>query len=585
MKRLFGLAKVVGVSLLISAVSFAASDPGTQSVVYDGSQSDYSIVLKNEVSQTVYENKDVPDTCYRTVPDGTETQCQVETHQVCGADTIKHVCENTTRQECTPVTRQECGPVNQQECTTSSRRECHNESRRECTPVSRNECTTHQVCREVGHTQQCSPEQECHTVTDQDCRDVSNQVCSDVPYQDCREVSHNECHNVTDNVCKSIPETVCHDDHIPNCQDVSKTVCGVVQKTRQESYACTKTIQVPVGTDLISSDIANVSLHIDPSAGPVLASSLATAGQKFSEQFVCSLASGSVAFQLNGDAAPSILLFEQLSQNLVTVDDKHRQITANVQVRGIDLAAAEAPLNGDVEDAAMTENSLQFSLEKLTRAITRTSDQASVLAEQPIDLSKAKLTNTAAGRTLISLDLSQLGIAAGTITPDSYQLQITGTLSIDGLAGVMNPSAFAGFSQLSASPQVTVPEGLSEIAQITANGIQNLDLEPAGLVFEIGQMKSPDFVTVHVKIEKDVLWGVFHSSTYDGDVDSSNLDVSDINGGVNSRVIVSSLGVEDGTYEVTVTVTPNVAVLSKLLTADQIKLLKTVTAEQKFDLD
>jgi len=585
MKTLSVLAGAMGVVLTFSMASFADSDPGSQTIQYDGSQSDYSFSLKNDISQTIYESKDVPDTCSRDVPDGTESQCHTQTDKVCGADTIRHTCENTTRQECENVTKQECGPVNERECQNVNRNVCHNESHRECSPVSRQECSTRQECRQGPHGQECQNVQECRTVTDQSCHDVSQQVCQNEPEQECHDVSHNECRNVTDQVCHAVPETVCHDDHIPNCQDVSKNVCVDVPKTRHETYACTKTIQVAVGTELISSDSAQVSMHFDPSA--------IKAGDA-AEQFVCALSGGTVGFELGSNPVLDTLLIEQVTQKSVSSDAKHRQITAQIGVRGVNLEEAELPLTQGVEDVSLTTTTLQFSLAKISLPellklqvqIGQVGDGTPVVAPQALDLSKAKLTATDSGRTLVAVDLSQLGVAPNTITPGAYQVEITGALAIDA-ASLLNPTLIANPPTLSKTVAVTVDYGLSEISQIFSGGIQNLSMTSSQISFDLGTLKEADFVLVHLKIQKNKFIG--HDNVIDQDITADQLVVENSSATTSKVSVVLNapnfdMNLDKGKYKVDVTVTPNPYVLSKFLTTEQMGQLKAITIEKQLSL-
>jgi hypothetical protein len=584
MKTLSVWAKAMGVVLVFSAASFADSDPGSQTVQYDGSQSDYSFSLKNDISQTIYESKEVPDTCSREVPDGTESQCHTQTDKVCGADTIRHVCENTSRQVCENVTKQECGPVNQRECQNVNRNVCRNESHRECSPVSRQECSTRQECRQGPHGQDCHPVQECRTVTDQSCHDVSQQVCQNEPEQECHDVSHNECRNVTDQVCHSVPDTVCHDDRIPNCHDESKNVCVDVPKTRHETYACTKTIQVAVGTELISSDVAQVSMHIDPSA--------IKAGDA-AEQFVCDLSGGTVGFELGSnpvsESVKDTLLIQQVTQKSVSSDAKHRQITAQIGVRGVNLEEVELPLTQGVEDVSLTATTLQFSVAKISLPellklqvqVGQVGDGTTVVAPQAVDLSKAKLSAEANGRTLIVIDLSQLGVAPTAITPGAYQVEITGALAIDA-ASLLNPTLIANPPTLSKTVAVTVDYGVSEISQIFSGGIQNVALTTSQISFELGTLKEADFVTVHLKIQKNKFIG--HDNVIDQDLTNDQVVVENASATA-SKVTVALNTLDKGKYKVDVTVTPNADVLSKFLTAEQMAQLKAITIEKQLTLN
>jgi hypothetical protein len=354
------------------------------------------------------------------------------------------------------------------------------------------------------------------------------------------------------------------------------------------------------------------------------------------EQFVCTLDNGTVGLELGSTPVADTLLFEKLTQKSVSTDATHRQVTAAIGVRGVKLEDAVLPLTQDVADATLTATTLQFSVGKVTATdllklqvqLTADSDGTAVLAQQVLDLSKAKLSSTAAGRTLISLDLAQLGVAAGVIVPGQYQLQVTGTLVVADDSGLMNPDALANLPQLSKSVTLTIvdpnpapspspsptptddtpvvtdpdqtttptptqtdaPVTLAEVAQMTAGGIQNLSLDRRSMSFSLsGPVREADFIQVHVTIQEDHMWGLWQTTQFDQDVTAEQFSVDNSSGNAQISIDFRANGLSlhldgDSTYQVDVTVTPNADVLSKILAAEQLSQLKSTKAEQKFDL-
>jgi len=170
--------------------------PVTWSVSYDGVADIQSKEIKKDIFKTIYVPRQVPDVCTRTVVIGSHRVCEEEPRQDChtvpGSCWDQRVCED--HEVCENSTEQEC---------TQGREHCYE------VPVCRDG-----VCRNVTR---CDPPQR-------ECRNVPSRSC------------HNEqsCHN----------QNTCEDD-TQQCTTHYETVCRDEDDTREETYACTRTVQEP----------------------------------------------------------------------------------------------------------------------------------------------------------------------------------------------------------------------------------------------------------------------------------------------------------------------------------------------------
>ena len=207
-------------------------------------------VLKAEKKITIVtpEQVEVPDTCYRQVPNGQVRVCRDETRyrQECSWIPSSERCWNDQERVCRTVTRyrEECsGSPSREVCTDRpSRQVCTERPTREvCTtrPDGRQHCTT------VGGGQHCTTVgggRDCHTVP-------GNRTCRQVPYsdQDCDYVTRRRCETIPGrNDCRQIP--------------YSEQVCGMETQYRTESYACTRTQTINRTTEKTVKSETNVQI-------------------------------------------------------------------------------------------------------------------------------------------------------------------------------------------------------------------------------------------------------------------------------------------------------------------------------------
>lgn len=207
-------------------------------------------VLRAEKSITISkpEQVQVPDTCYREVPNGQAQVCRDETRyrNECSWVPSSQRCWSENERVCQSVTRY------RQECSSGpSRQECHDiPSRTVCTErPTRQVCTTRpdgrQHCTTVGGGQSCTQVgggRSCNTVP-------GERICRNVPYQDtdCRYVPRQRCETVPGrNECRNVP--------------YSERVCGMETQYRTESYACTRTETVTRTIEKVVKAETNVSI-------------------------------------------------------------------------------------------------------------------------------------------------------------------------------------------------------------------------------------------------------------------------------------------------------------------------------------
>lgn len=122
--------------------------------------------------------------------------------------------------------------------STCTRTESRTATRTECTPVYETRC--HDSSRE-----ECSNE----TV----CRDVMREVCNS---SGCQSFPTREC--TTERSCSSVPTRSCSEERVgETCRDVEYTEYYDVE------YACTKSREIPIGTELVDDMVADVLVRVE----------------------------------------------------------------------------------------------------------------------------------------------------------------------------------------------------------------------------------------------------------------------------------------------------------------------------------
>lgn len=313
MKKLFLIA------LLIFASNVALAE-SSKTVVFDGQNSDsFELELIKELTR--YRDEPYQTTCTREIP---------YTERVCGYETLY-------RQECrTEPGYQQCRNVNEPICrnVTRTRRECsRGPARRVCTSVPNH------VCRQVDGRRVCTVQG-----TRQQCRNEPGpQTCRDVPYTD------RVCTDHTRRVCDWIPpRQVC------NSVPYQEYICRDVTRYRTETYACTRTRQVPYTVEREN----NAEVQIDYSD---LNSDTSAAELAFLLDN-----SGNVSLKVKEQSSNPALVFVNKKQDIAN-DDDNLATDTRFSIAFIAKNQYLAPVNDAVEVSTLDQNHLVLKMAKVVR--------------------------------------------------------------------------------------------------------------------------------------------------------------------------------------------------------------------------
>ncbi|MBC7396598.1 MAG: hypothetical protein H7333_04070, partial [Bdellovibrionales bacterium] len=120
----------------------------------------------------------------------------------------------------------------------------------------------------VDHT-----ETRCHQVSGQSCS-AGSEVCSTTADSVCNSQG-----------CTSVPRRSCHTGS-QSCHSVSREVCGNENVYRSQSYACTRTRQVPIGQTLTKTFNHTVEVELTPALIAVIADQTLSIGLAANESAV-----------------------------------------------------------------------------------------------------------------------------------------------------------------------------------------------------------------------------------------------------------------------------------------------------------
>lgn len=138
--------------------------------------------------------------------------------------------------------------------STCTRTESRTAYRTECTPVYREECydTSREVCHDSSY-ESCSDQQVCRDVMREVCQ---GGVCTSYPTREC--TTERSCRTIPDRTCTTVPDRECRQVHVSDdCREVPYTEYYDVD------YACTKSRQIPIGTELQEDLVGNVLVRIE----------------------------------------------------------------------------------------------------------------------------------------------------------------------------------------------------------------------------------------------------------------------------------------------------------------------------------
>lgn len=285
--------------------NFAIADE-TANFNFDGAEVFKELDLKKNVFVTLYRSEDVPDTCSREVFSHYENVCRQVERQSC--HTVPRTCHTAYRQSC------HAGP---QQCHTENRRECHT-APSQCRNVCHNG-PSGQICRNV-----CSP---------------GGTTCHDEPRRVCSPGGQ---------VCTSVPHEVCTGGGTA-CTPYYETVCNNVARYRTETYACTRTIQIPYQE---LSHIVNAKVAINFRDLPQ--------GATANENFTLAIVNDSVSLSVK--ASKKLLIYADKKET-VEVEGNNKNVTATIDLSFVDLTALSASLTG-IDNIDLDQDKLTFTVGK-----------------------------------------------------------------------------------------------------------------------------------------------------------------------------------------------------------------------------
>ncbi len=335
------------VSSFVLVSSAFAAGPSEQ-VTYRGQAVNETVRLEDKVSEPVYEERDVPSTCYREEITGYRQECTT---------TYETECRDETRRECRDTTRRECRMEQRQQCSDTTRRECHNENRRECNTEYRRECRNEQQCRNVPE-QVCrvqNGQRVCQTVqrrvcdNRQVCREVPHQVCRDRWEQVCRNVPDRICRTVEEQVCRNVPDQICSDRIERVCRQVPRQTCRQVPVIEQVPYACTRRERVQTGERITKLTEASVALKI----------AAAPAGLNVDEEIEIALKGAKVELSCKNPSGNVLLLATQ-TQSQTSSGPNRISIQSKVDIRAVGTQELLGAISQPISQVAMSKTSLTF---------------------------------------------------------------------------------------------------------------------------------------------------------------------------------------------------------------------------------
>ncbi len=208
-------------------------------------------------------------------------------------------------------------------------------------------------------------ERECTNFPRQVCRNVPFPVCRDVVRDVCRPVTRRECigfpprqlcRDITETVCRRELQRECHNEWRNECHTEWDTRCIDVPRYRREAYACTKIIDVPVGTE--------VDFHVD-------------AEVKVEVESDSTEMSPDETLRLRLNGAQLSLESVRLSQQFVvrftrdvrveTPAPKQKRVTATYRLKLVPVKEILHHVDSPIEDLELTTGELLFTISKVKR--------------------------------------------------------------------------------------------------------------------------------------------------------------------------------------------------------------------------
>lgn len=341
--------------LLLSFTINANEGASSAQFSYQG-QPGETLTLKNVLTETRYNEEEVPDTCTRQVP-YTENVCDYETQYRRECEDIPghEVCHDVPHRECRDVTRyrREChdGP-SREECHREPGREvCHNRpSRQVCerTQAQRvcEQVNGRRVCRRIPGERVCRTvpgERVCNTTPGRRvCNTIpGRRICERVPYtdQECSTTTRNECHwEPSRQYCEDVP--------------YQEYVCRDVTRYREETYACTRTVRTPY-TVVVKKLTADVEFEFENSL------------ENLKVDFQINLTKlGEVLLEVEDQSEQPVIVMVSKNIDVIEGSDEDRYVV-KYQVSFADKAETLSPVSGGITRVNLERTTLDFTTQKV----------------------------------------------------------------------------------------------------------------------------------------------------------------------------------------------------------------------------
>ncbi len=284
----------------LSSAALAQSNVDQRQANFNFNQQNLAINLEQKDFETIYRTDQVPSTCYRDEIQGYRTECHTEYDR---------------------------------QCHTRYENECHTESFPECTTIPRREC---------------SSSEQCTTENDQVC---NSHGCVNVPRRVCHPVE--SCHTTSDQVCHTDSREVCNNVPRESCENIPRQACEQVPNVVQVPYACSRSVQVPIGQQLKLHTVAQVAINL------VNFSDVGATADAFTAQ----LTDGIVVISAK-DPAKNAFLYQLIDQKRTeqVVSSTEKVVTYTISISATSIQKLNEFLNSQISDGKLFYDRLQFNL-------------------------------------------------------------------------------------------------------------------------------------------------------------------------------------------------------------------------------
>ncbi len=334
--------------------------------------------------------------------DGTKTEFLVLLEQTKPKSVVDQAIayDATCYREESDGTKTECSSFPHEECNTTSTYKCETKYREECGYTDEEVCKDDRECEIINGVRFCNEVRN--------CTDVSTYVCDRVPFEDCGYSPSTSCNTKYTQECKEVPKY--------------KTVY----------YECTKfkytykTIQHTTKAD-VKFQIDSLPNHIKISEKVTL--------KVENESFV-------VGDFKTLDGKPSEFVWE-FDRNLAhnSVSEKEVLISGTIKAIPAHIKSVDAPLKLPITDLKINGEDLSFSVPEILYPEFYVYDirferkgflNYSFIYHRPGSLKELNLTNNN-GRTIVSVDLSQLSAGPDDRERGSYRITFELALSAEAI--------------------------------------------------------------------------------------------------------------------------------------------------------